>query len=170
MNGRFRAAGSGGRDGQALAMEANMQNLTTLIPLLLLIVIMYFMLIRPQKKREREINNMRNSVKVGDEVITIGGICGRIIKAKPNAEVLTIEVGADKTKFEIMRWAISKVVADAPAQKPAKAAKPSKSEESDDEETEVDDVAVPEEAGESKPTLPKRLKRKTAEEEAGIEE
>ncbi len=89
------------------------QQLVTLMPLVLLIVIMYFLLIRPQKKREKAVTAMRNSIKVGDEVITIGGICGKIVKTKD--ETLTIQVGADKTKFEIMRWAVSKVVTDEPA-------------------------------------------------------
>ncbi|MDR2133302.1 MAG: preprotein translocase subunit YajC [Clostridiales Family XIII bacterium] len=144
----------------------NGSSFTTLIPLVLLIVIMYFMLIRPQKKREREINNMRNSIKVGDEVVTIGGICGKIVKAKDKEDVLTIQVGADKTKFEIMRWAISKVVSEAPAQKPARAPK-TKDEASDDL---VADAAAEAVAEAPKPALPKRLKKKTAEEEAGIEE
>jgi preprotein translocase subunit YajC len=140
-----------------------MSNITTLIPLLLLIVIMYFMLIRPQKKREREINNMRNAIKVGDEVITIGGICGKIVKTKD--EVLTIQVGADRTKFEIMRWAISKVVSEAPVQKPAK------TEASEDAKSAASgDATAAETAEESKSPLPRRLKKKTAEEEAGIEE
>jgi len=84
------------------------QALIQLMPLVLLIFVMYFLLIRPQKKREKSINDMRNAVKVGDEIITIGGICGKVIKVKD--EKLTIEVGSDKTKFEIMRWAVSKVV------------------------------------------------------------
>jgi preprotein translocase YajC subunit len=163
--------GSGGCGGRGLATEANMNNLTTLIPLLLLIVIMYFMLIRPQKKREREVNDMRNSIRVGDEVITIGGICGKIIKVKPNVDVLTIEVGADKTKFEIMRWAISKVVTDAPAQKTVKTQKPAKKDAPDDTDAEAEAAADADDAvEEQKPALPRRLKRKTAEEEAGIEE
>ena len=78
-----------------------------IIPLVLLVVIMYFLLIRPQKKREKQVTAMRNAVKVGDEVVTIGGIRGKIVKTKD--EVLTIQVGSGKTKFEIMRWAISKV-------------------------------------------------------------
>jgi preprotein translocase subunit YajC len=77
------------------------------LPLILLIVLMYFLLIRPQKKREKQTAEMRNSVRVGDEVVTIGGICGKIVKTKD--DTLVIEVGADKIKFEIMRWAISKV-------------------------------------------------------------
>ncbi|MEI8215564.1 MAG: preprotein translocase subunit YajC [Eubacteriales bacterium] len=84
------------------------QTMIQLLPLVLLIVIMYFLLIRPQKKREKTITQMRNSLSIGDEIITIGGICGRIIKIKE--EKVTIEVGTDKTKFEVMRWAISKVV------------------------------------------------------------
>jgi preprotein translocase subunit YajC len=88
----------------------NNQTLIQLAPLLLLIVIMYFLLIRPQKKREKGIMQMRSSISVGDEIITIGGICGKIVKIKE--EKITIEVGNDKTKFEIMRWAISKVTSE----------------------------------------------------------
>ena|SRR5665648_16646 len=78
-----------------------------LLPLILLIFIMYFLLIRPQKKREKATKQMRNTLQVGDEVITIGGLCGKIVKVKD--ETLIIQVGAEKIKFEIMRWAISKV-------------------------------------------------------------
>ena len=85
-----------------------MQTLSTIMPLILLIAVMYFLLIRPQKKREKEVNAMRSGVQVGDEIITIGGICGKVVKTKE--ETLVIQVGADKTKFEVMRWAISKVV------------------------------------------------------------
>lgn len=84
-----------------------MQGIVTFAPLILLIVIMYFLLIRPQKKREREVNTMRSNLKVGDEIITIGGICGKIVKTKE--ESLVIQVGAERVKFEVMRWAISKV-------------------------------------------------------------
>lgn len=80
----------------------------TIIPLIALIVIMYFLMIRPQKKREKETNAMRNSLQVGDEIITIGGICGKIVKTKD--ESIIIQVGADKVKFEMMRWSVSKVV------------------------------------------------------------
>jgi len=79
-----------------------------LLPLILLIFIMYFLLIRPQKKREKATNQMRNTLQVGDEIITIGGVCGKIVKVKD--ETLIIQVGAEKIKFEIMRWAVSKVV------------------------------------------------------------
>ena len=77
------------------------------IILVAFIALMYFLLIRPQKKKEKEVKEMRDAIKVGDEVITIGGICGKIVKTKDDS--LIIQVGADKTKFEIMRWAVSSV-------------------------------------------------------------
>ena len=83
------------------------QNLSMILPLVLLVAVMYFLLIRPQKKREKQVTAMRSSVKVGDEVVTIGGIRGKIVKTRD--EILTIQVGSDKVKFEIMRWAISKI-------------------------------------------------------------
>lgn len=80
----------------------------TLIPLILLILVMYFLLIRPQKKREKAVNEMRSSLHVGDEIITIGGICGKIVKTRE--ETIVVQVGAEKVKFEMMRWSVSKVV------------------------------------------------------------
>ena len=87
-----------------------MNSMITLVPLILLIVIMYFLMIRPQRKREKETTAMRNSVQVGDEIVTIGGFCGRIVRTKD--ETVIIQVGPDKTKMEIMRWGISKVVSE----------------------------------------------------------
>lgn len=84
-----------------------MQTLVQLIPLLLLLVVMYFLMIRPQKKKDKEIKEMRNSLTVGDEIVTIGGICGKIVKTKDDSFI--IQVGADKVKFEMMRWAVSSV-------------------------------------------------------------
>ena len=80
--------------------------------LFLMFAIMYFLLIRPQKKREKETNEMRANICVGDEIVTIGGICGKVVKTKD--ETLVIQVGADRTKFEVMRWSISRVVSSDP--------------------------------------------------------
>jgi len=115
--------------------------LSMILPLIILLLVMYFLLIRPQKKREKEVNAMRSGVQVGDEIITIGGICGKIVKTKE--ESLVIQVGADKVKFEIMRWAVSKVVEE--GKKPANG-RPEKY-EADDEEVEV------------KKAKPKRMKK-----------
>ncbi len=79
-----------------------------LLPLVLLIALMYFMLIRPQKKKEKEVNAMRSNIKVGDSIVTIGGLCGKVVKVKD--ETIVIQVGADKVKFEMMKWSVSQVV------------------------------------------------------------
>ncbi|MCI8609107.1 MAG: preprotein translocase subunit YajC [Firmicutes bacterium] len=84
-----------------------METLVSLAPLLILIVLMYFLMIRPQKKKDKQIQEMRRGLQVGDEIITIGGICGKIVKTKE--ETIVIQVGADKVKFEMMRWAVSTV-------------------------------------------------------------
>ena len=73
--------------------------------LVLLFVVMYFILIRPQKKREKEVTAMRESLKVGDDILTIGGIYGKIVRIRD--EKYTIQVGAEKTRLDIAKWAIS---------------------------------------------------------------
>ncbi|MFZ5351405.1 MAG: preprotein translocase subunit YajC [Bacillota bacterium] len=85
-----------------------MEQIYALLPYVLLIGVFYFLLIRPQQKREKETQKMRSSVKEGDEIVTIGGIYGKIINAKEDE--LTIEVGADRVKLKIARWAVGKTV------------------------------------------------------------
>lgn len=75
--------------------------------LIVFIVGIYFLLIRPQKKKEKAIASMRDSIQAGYRIVTIGGICGKVVKTNP--ETLIIQVGADKTKFEVMRWSVSSV-------------------------------------------------------------
>ena len=75
--------------------------------LVVFIILMYFILIKPQKKKDKEVQDMRSNIQVGDEIVTIGGILGRVVKTKDDSVV--IQVGADKTKFEIKKWAISTV-------------------------------------------------------------
>lgn len=72
-----------------------------------LFVMMYFMMIRPQKKKDQETKNMRNSLAAGDEVITIGGIHGKIVKV--NDETITLEVSQNKQKIEFSKWAVGSV-------------------------------------------------------------
>jgi preprotein translocase subunit YajC len=81
--------------------------IASLLPLILLVVVFYFMLIRPQQKRDKETRQMLEALKVGDNITTIGGIYGKIVSIKD--EVLTIETGADKTKLVIARWAVKEV-------------------------------------------------------------
>ena len=73
--------------------------------MVVLIVIMYFMMIRPQKKRQKEEQEMRSSLEIGDEIITIGGIVGKVVTIRE--QDLVIETGADRTKMKIQRWAVN---------------------------------------------------------------
>ena len=78
--------------------------LAQLLPLALIFVVFYFLLIRPQKKKDKETQNMRNNIQVGDEVVTAGGIIGRVVSIKEYNVV--IETGNDRSKVRIKRWAI----------------------------------------------------------------
>lgn len=80
------------------------------LPYIVVIAAFYFFLIRPQKKKEKATQEMRNSVKEGASIVTIGGIYGKVVNAKE--DILTIEVGADKVKLRIARWAVGKVIED----------------------------------------------------------
>lgn len=69
--------------------------------------VFYLLVIRPQKKKEKELQNMRNNVKVGDTVITIGGIIGEVASVKDGEVVLSI--GPNKNKVPFEKWAISTI-------------------------------------------------------------
>ena len=73
-------------------------------PLVVLIILFYFLMIRPQRKRDKAEREMRNSIEVGDEISTIGGFIGRVVNIKD--DVLIIESSNDRTKLKIYRWAI----------------------------------------------------------------
>ncbi len=68
------------------------------------IAVMYFIMIRPQKKKQKAEQKMRDSLQVGDEVVTIGGIHGRVVSLKEDSFVL--ESAADHTKLKCARWAL----------------------------------------------------------------
>ena len=83
-------------------------NSVSIIVLILVIVIMYFILIRPQNKKDKELKAMRAKLKVGDRVVTISGVYGRIYKVKEDRVML--EVGPDRVKLEYARWGISQLI------------------------------------------------------------
>ena len=85
-----------------------MQQYGWILPYAVVIAAFYFFLIRPQKKKEKATQEMRNSVKEGTEIVTIGGFFGKVVNAKE--DVLTIEVGADKVRLKIARWAVAKII------------------------------------------------------------
>ena len=70
-----------------------------------LVALMYFMMIRPQKKKQKEEQAMRDNLQIGDEITTIGGIIGKIVTVKDDS--LIIETGADRNHMKITRWAVS---------------------------------------------------------------
>ena len=80
-------------------------NWTMILMMVGVFVIMYFLMIRPQKKKQKEEQNMRDSIQVGDEITTIGGIMGRVVTVKEDS--IIIETGADRNKMKITRWAVS---------------------------------------------------------------
>lgn len=82
-----------------------MATLMSLLPLVLMIVIFYFFMIRPQKKKDKEIQEMRSNLQIGDEVITTGGIIGIVASLKEDTVV--IETGSDRSKVRIARWAVA---------------------------------------------------------------
>lgn len=81
--------------------------LTMFLPLILMVAIFYFLVLRPQKKQERKEAQMRDSLQVGDEVTTIGGIIGRVVSIKD--ETFTLETSRDRTKIRFVRSAIKSV-------------------------------------------------------------
>ena len=81
-----------------------MDILMTILMVVAFGAIMYFFMYRPQKKQEKEVNNMRNNLQVGDEITTIGGIIGKIVSLKD--ETVLIETGHDRTKIRILRTAV----------------------------------------------------------------
>ena len=96
-----------------------------IIMLVAMVAVFYFLLIRPENKRKKEAESMRNAVKEGDEVTTIGGIVGTVVHVKD--EKFVMETSADRVRIEFAKWAISSNdTAAAAAQEAAKKAQAEK--------------------------------------------
>ena len=78
---------------------------SSILMIVAMLGIFYFMLIRPENKRKKEAEQTRNSVKTGDEIVTIGGICGKVVNVKDDK--IVIETSADQVRVELMKWGIS---------------------------------------------------------------
>ncbi len=91
----------------ATATGSTASILSLVLPMVLLVVFMYLIIYMPQKKQEKKDTSMRNSIEIGDEVTTIGGIIGRVSAIKEDTFVL--ETGADRVKIRFRRSAISSV-------------------------------------------------------------
>ena len=76
-----------------------------LIPLVIMIAVMYFLMIRPESKRKKQAEEMRSSLKKGDQITTIGGIIGKIVQVQD--ETIIIETSEDRVRMELTKWAVS---------------------------------------------------------------
>lgn len=94
-------------DAATTTPAAGPTNWLSLLILPLLLVVMYFVMIRPQRKQEKEAANMRNSLAVGDEVTTIGGIIGRVVNVKEDTFVL--ETTKERTRIRFERSAVRRI-------------------------------------------------------------
>ena len=79
--------------------------MTSIIMIVAMIAVFYFLMIRPENKRKKEAEQMRSAVKTGDEIITIGGIMGTVVSVKDDKFVM--ETSADQVRIELAKWAIS---------------------------------------------------------------
>ena len=108
-----------------------------LLPLILMLALMYFLMIRPESKRKKQAEEMRNSLKKGDQITTIGGIMGKIVHVGEDS--IVIETSDDRVRMELTKWAVSTNNSNPPAD--AKKAKktaeeePAKLEDGSDSET-----------------------------------
>ena len=103
------AAASGSAvEGDAAAQASSIAALaSTFLPLILIFVVFWFMLIRPQRKKDKQVKEMLNNLKAGDRICTIGGIYGTITGLKD--DTITLSVGKDNLSMVVARWAIRSV-------------------------------------------------------------
>jgi len=82
-----------------------MSMLITIVPLAGMLVVFYFLLIRPEKKRAKKEKEMRENLQVADEVVTIGGIIGRVLSIQE--ETIVVETGSDRNRIRVLKTAIA---------------------------------------------------------------
>ena len=85
--------------------SAGGMGMTSIIMMVVMIAVFYFLMIRPENKRKKEAEQMRSSLKVGDKITTIGGITGTVVDVKD--EKFVVESGADRVRIEFAKWALS---------------------------------------------------------------
>lgn len=95
-----------GAEGEAVTQASCLESMgPMLIIYALLFGLLYLFMIRPQQKKRKAEEEMKKNIEVGDDVTTIGGICGRVVSIKDD-DALVIETGAEKNKIKIMRWGV----------------------------------------------------------------
>ena len=96
-------------DTTTAAQGGGMSMIIMLLVYAVFIVALYFIFFRPQSKKKKKEAEMRKNAQVGDEITTIGGVCGRIVAVKDETDSIIIETGSDKSKLRVKRWAIGSV-------------------------------------------------------------
>lgn len=116
-----------------------MQTWQVILIYVLLFGALYFLLIRPNSKKKKQEQEMRNNIAIGDEITTIGGIVGRIVAVKDDEDAFIIETGSDRVKMKFKKWAISSVdtVKD-PVEKETKETKKSKADKKEKKDKNAD--------------------------------
>jgi preprotein translocase subunit YajC len=89
-----------------LALQGGGSSLGMLIPMVLVFVLFYFLIIVPQRKRQRAIDEMLNNLKAGDKVVTSGGIYGQVISVREDKRTVQLKI-AENVRIEVARTAIS---------------------------------------------------------------
>ena len=88
-----------------LTTDAASGSASMIIMLVLMFAIFYFMIIRPENKKKKRTEEMRSSIVLGDEIITIGGIIGKVVQV--TEDTITFETGEDRVRLQVKKWAIS---------------------------------------------------------------
>ncbi len=118
----------------AQPVNAGAYGWTSMIWMVVLLLAFYFILIRPQRKKEKKDAEMRKNIQVGDEIVTAGGIVGIVCKIEE--ETIVIETGGDRSKLRIRKWAVSQNLdaerEAAASKEAAKIEKPDKKKKSDE--------------------------------------
>lgn len=112
------------------------ENTYMLVMIVIMVAMVYFLMIRPENKRKKEAENMRNSLKKGDIITTIGGIMGRIVAV--NDDTIVIETSDDRVRMELTKWSVSTNNSQQPPEKKSKKSKdeePAQIPEGSDNET-----------------------------------
>ncbi len=86
------------------------QMISMVIMIVAMLVALYFFVLRPQSKQKKQEEEMKSSLEIGDEIVTIGGIVGRVVNINEDADTMIIETGADRTKIKFKRWALSSII------------------------------------------------------------
>lgn len=114
-------------DAAAKSSNAQGGSMWTLLLIYVLIFVgIYFILIRPKSKRSKQEEELRNSLEIGDEITTIGGIVGRVVAIREDDDEIILETSSEKTKMIFKRWAVSTVNNDKEDKKQEKSEKQEK--------------------------------------------